>query len=179
MSDFEYCSNWLQLESNLPFGRKPIINGGAIRPGGLLWYIVMLCKKANPDEKGLYSHGDWNRYNAQECHTWGILNSFSRLATWIEVTLDGAPITPAIISGSLPSLHASVVPAIFVTEPVVEEKSMCVQYIWCKMFICFPVYIIHLSENIPNQDSSATRTTHFTQGRLNTNMHWRYCLYVR
>ena len=37
MSDFEQC---LKLTfSNFSVARKPIINGGAIRPGGLLFFV--------------------------------------------------------------------------------------------------------------------------------------------
>lgn len=53
-------------------------------------------------------------------YTCGIRKSFSRLATWMDVTLDGAATTPAIISGSS-SLHSALVPAILLTEPGMKE----------------------------------------------------------
>ena len=54
-------------------------------------------------------------------NTCGILNNFSRLATWIEVTLDGAPTTPAMRSGWWPSLQFALFPANLDTEPEIAE----------------------------------------------------------
>lgn len=58
--------------------------------------------------------------------TWGILKSFSRFATWIEVTLDGAPMTPGMtlrcISGSDPSLHLYSDPPMFAMDPKTKKR---------------------------------------------------------
>ena len=95
------------------------------------------------------------------------------------MTLDGAPITPAIISGSLPSLHASVVPAIFVTEPVIEEnKYVCNIYIYDVR--CLFVFLLYYTFIRKYSKTRFVCRTHHTlhSRRLNQNKHWRDYLYV-
>ena len=61
--------------------------------------------------------------------TWGILKSLSRLATWIDVTLEAAPTTPEItlflISGLDPSLHFTASSSMFVIDPAKKKEKNC------------------------------------------------------
>ena len=81
--------------------------------------------------------------------TWGILNNLSKLATWIEVTLDAAPTTPEMTSflfcdsGVDPSQHLTASSSMLAMEPRKQKgrKSFQEHPLWhpnpklpCKTF---------------------------------------------